>query len=140
MVRRVWEPSFRSTGVQVRTWPIPEMTAGGRGVRLLGCTCRGDPEAIKQAKADAFKAGYSNMALGSHILSAVDFVVRPPWRGAPAELPTVASPILRGRLLASLSRSGCMETVTWEIGVRTALSSVAGPSRPRRPVAQQGSP
>jgi hypothetical protein len=21
MVRRVWEPSFRSTGVQVRTWP-----------------------------------------------------------------------------------------------------------------------
>jgi hypothetical protein len=40
------------------------MTAGGRGVRLLGCTCRGDPEAIKQAKADAIKAGYSNAAVG----------------------------------------------------------------------------
>jgi hypothetical protein len=44
---------------------IPEMTAGGRGVRLLGCTCRGDPEAIKQAKADAIKAGYSNAAVGA---------------------------------------------------------------------------
>src|SRR5258706_1693593 len=41
------------------------MTAGGRGVRLLGCTCRGDPEAIKQAKADAIKAGYSNAAVGA---------------------------------------------------------------------------
>jgi hypothetical protein len=41
------------------------MTAGGRGVRLLGCTCRGDPEAIKQAKADAIKAGYSNTAVGA---------------------------------------------------------------------------
>jgi hypothetical protein len=45
--------------------PIPEMTADGRGVRLLGCTCRGDPEAIKQAKADAIKAGYSNAAVGA---------------------------------------------------------------------------
>ena len=44
---------------------IPEMTAGGRGVRLLGCTCRGDPEAIKQAKADAIKAGYSTAAVGA---------------------------------------------------------------------------
>src|SRR6266481_3763492 len=25
---------------RVRLWPIPEMTAGGRGVRLLGCTGR----------------------------------------------------------------------------------------------------
>src|SRR5258708_29118104 len=41
------------------------MTAGGRGVRLLGCTCRGDPEAIKQAKADAIKAGYSVAAVGA---------------------------------------------------------------------------
>jgi hypothetical protein len=41
------------------------MTAGGRGVRLLGCTCRGDPEAIKQAKADAIKAGYSVTAVGA---------------------------------------------------------------------------
>jgi hypothetical protein len=41
------------------------MTAGGRDVRLLGCTCRGDPEAIKQAKADAIKAGYSNAAVGA---------------------------------------------------------------------------
>jgi len=41
------------------------MTAGGRGVRLLGCTCRGDPEAIKQAKADAIKAGYSNATVGA---------------------------------------------------------------------------
>src|SRR5712672_2513647 len=41
------------------------MTAGGRGVRLLGCTCRGDPEAIKQAKADAIKAGFSNAAVGA---------------------------------------------------------------------------
>src|SRR6267378_691283 len=40
------------------------MTAGGRGVRLLGCTCRGDLEAIKQAKADAIKAGYSAEAVG----------------------------------------------------------------------------
>jgi hypothetical protein len=46
-------------------WPIPEMTAGGRGVRLLGCTCRGDPEAIKQAKADAIKVGYSIAAVGA---------------------------------------------------------------------------
>src|SRR5258705_7114568 len=49
----------------IPTLPIPEMTAGGRGVRLLGCTCRGDPEAIKQAKADAIKAGYSNAAVGA---------------------------------------------------------------------------
>jgi hypothetical protein len=35
--------------------PIPEMTAGGRG----------DPEAIKQARADAIKAGYSNAAVGA---------------------------------------------------------------------------
>jgi hypothetical protein len=55
---------FCCTAVEVRSWPIPEMTAGGRGVRLLGCTCRGDPEAIKQAKADAIKAGYSNEAVG----------------------------------------------------------------------------
>jgi hypothetical protein len=41
------------------------MTAGGRGVRLLGCTCRDDPEAIKQAKADAIKAGYSVAAVGA---------------------------------------------------------------------------
>src|SRR5258707_2883932 len=41
------------------------MTAGGRDVRLLGCTCRGDPEAIKQAKAEAIKAGYSNVAVGA---------------------------------------------------------------------------
>jgi hypothetical protein len=51
--------------LDVGLWPIPEMTAGGRGVRLLGCTCRGDPEAIKQAKADAIKAGYSTAAVGA---------------------------------------------------------------------------
>jgi hypothetical protein len=41
------------------------MTAGGRGVRLLGCTCRGDPEQIQKARADAIKAGYSNAAVGA---------------------------------------------------------------------------
>src|SRR5258708_13366401 len=41
------------------------MKAGGRGVGLLGCPCRGDPEASKQAKADAIKAGYSNAAVGA---------------------------------------------------------------------------
>ena len=50
--------------LDVWCWPIPEMTAGGQGVRLLRCTCRGDPEAIKQAKADAIKAGYSAEAVG----------------------------------------------------------------------------
>ena len=50
--------------LDVWCWPIPEMTAGGRGVRLLRCTRRGDPEAIKQAKADAIMAGYSAEAVG----------------------------------------------------------------------------
>jgi hypothetical protein len=27
--------------IDVAYWPIAEMTAAGRGVRLLGCTCRG---------------------------------------------------------------------------------------------------
>jgi len=29
MVRRVWEPSFRSTGVQVRTWPLGAVPLDG---------------------------------------------------------------------------------------------------------------
>jgi hypothetical protein len=61
----VWEGWSREAPPYPDLWPIPEMTAGGRGVRLLGCTCRGDPEAIRQAKADAIKAGYSNAAVGA---------------------------------------------------------------------------